>query len=255
MKKNPKSMISKKAFELKGKSDTVILLIHGFTGTPAIMIPLAKKLHKNTKHTIKAIKLTGHGTSIKDMEKSSWKDWIQDAENAYSELTGRFKNVYVAGNSMGGLLTLHLAEKYDVQKISTIAAATVMHNRKICFSPILKIFQKYRDNLPFKIRFPDEYKDYLLEYKLNYSKQPIKSINDLNILKNKVNKKLHDINSEILIIQSLKDEAVKPKSANKIFENISSTHKKIVWLKESRHPYTIGPEREIVFDEIIDFFK
>jgi len=62
--------------------------------------------------TVELPLLPGHGTSIEDMVTTRWADWSAAAERAYEELAARCSAVVVAGLSMGGTLTLWLAERH-----------------------------------------------------------------------------------------------------------------------------------------------
>ena len=56
--------------------------------------------------------LPGHGTQIEDMLDTRWEDWSAAAEAAYTELAARSDGVVVVGLSMGGTLSVWLAEHH-----------------------------------------------------------------------------------------------------------------------------------------------
>ena len=94
-------------FFLEGGSHAV-LLIHGFTGSAGHMRPLGEALHAQG-FTVQGINLPGHATSMEDMGRTQWQDWLQAAKEACVALKDRYEHVSVAGLSMGGVLTLLLA--------------------------------------------------------------------------------------------------------------------------------------------------
>jgi carboxylesterase len=53
--------------------------------------------------------LPGHGTSPRDLEWTSYADWVDAAETAYVSLAARCPTVGVVGLSMGGALAVQLA--------------------------------------------------------------------------------------------------------------------------------------------------
>jgi len=71
----------------------------------------------------------------------------------------------------------------------------------------------------------------------------------------KVRKEIAYINVPFLIIQSKNDRTVNPNKARKIYNNISSQAKKIIWLEKSGHIATIGSESDILFKEIHRFLN
>jgi carboxylesterase len=87
------------------------LVLHGFTGNPQSMRGLAVAL-ADTGLTVELPLLPGHGTDVADMVPTRWEDWSAAAEAAYAELAARCGSVVVVGLSMGGTLSLWLAERH-----------------------------------------------------------------------------------------------------------------------------------------------
>jgi carboxylesterase len=88
-----------------------VLVLHGFTGNPQSMRPLAEACAK-AGFTVELPLLPGHGTSVEDMLPSRWADWSGAAESEYLALAARCAKVVVTGLSMGGTLTCWLAERH-----------------------------------------------------------------------------------------------------------------------------------------------
>ncbi len=90
---------------------TGVLVLHGFTGSPKSMRPLATRF-VDAGYSVEMILLPGHGTSIEDMKQTTFEDWSSAAEAALLALEARSERVFVVGLSMGGLLTCWLAERH-----------------------------------------------------------------------------------------------------------------------------------------------
>lgn len=237
-----------KPFYFEG-GEKACLLVHGFTGTPAHMLPLGKFLHENG-FAAKAVLLRGHGTTVEDMRATSYADWFTSVESGYQELKEKYKTVYVVGFSMGGILTLQLALKYDIPKIITIAAPIRVFDKLAKWAWIGKYFMKYK---PWEeSEDPEEDNK---KYIIGYDKVPLNCVADLVKAMRKVERKLTKINSNTLVIQPRKDKLVIPISAEIIYDNISSKEKKLVWLENSYHACTLGKERNIIHEEILSFLK
>jgi carboxylesterase len=97
------------------------LVLHGFTGNPQSMRGLALAL-ADAGFSVEMPLLPGHGTRIEDMLPTRWEDWSAAAEAAYTELAARSDGVIVVGLSMGGTLSVWLAERHP-----EIAAITVVN--------------------------------------------------------------------------------------------------------------------------------
>ncbi len=89
-----------------------VLVLHGFTGNPTSMRPLAEFLAADG-FTVSLPRLPGHGTSVADMITTGWSDWTGAALDAYDDLTRRTDRVAVVGLSMGGGLAAFVAQHRD----------------------------------------------------------------------------------------------------------------------------------------------
>jgi carboxylesterase len=87
------------------------LCIHGFTGNPSSMRPVAEALAE-AGFSVELPRLPGHGTSLEDMQTTGWDDWSAAVELAYRSLATRTGRVVVCGQSMGGALALWLAARH-----------------------------------------------------------------------------------------------------------------------------------------------
>jgi carboxylesterase len=94
------------------------LVLHGFTGNPQSMRGLALAL-ADAGFSVEMPLLPGHGTRIEDMLPTRWADWSAAAETAYTALAARSDGVVVVGLSMGGTLSVWLAEHHP--EIAAIA--------------------------------------------------------------------------------------------------------------------------------------
>lgn len=94
--------------------------MHGFTGSPATMRPVAEAL-VGAGFTVSAPRLPGHGTTIDDMVTTRFSDWAAAVTDAYGELDRACERVAVVGLSMGATLTCWLAARHrDIDGIVCI---------------------------------------------------------------------------------------------------------------------------------------
>ena len=77
-----------------------VLLVHGFTGSPAAMKPWGQSL-ADQGYAVEVPLLPGHGTRWQDLNSVSWTDWYDEAEAAFERLRESCEAVVVAGLSMG----------------------------------------------------------------------------------------------------------------------------------------------------------
>ena len=91
---------------------TGVLVLHGFTGSPQSVRPLALRFAE-AGHSVEVPLLPGHGTKIEDMVPTRFDDWHRAATAAYTDLAARCERVVVAGLSMGGTLAILLAAEHE----------------------------------------------------------------------------------------------------------------------------------------------
>ena len=224
-----------------------VLLIHGFTGSPAEMRLLGEKLAAQG-YTILGVRLPGHGTVVQDMEPTGWRHWYGSAVDGWHLLNGLCKEISVVGLSMGGLLALKLAADYPVHRLAALSTPIFLANRKIPFLPLYRLFRRF---------VPKKRRTYDLEphYSAGYDQTPLASLASLLDLIGSVKADLNHIHCPTLLVQSRREHTVRPESASFIFEHLGSTDKKLLWLEKSGHVVTLDSEREIVFQKISEFLS
>jgi carboxylesterase len=90
------------------RARTGILLVHGFTGSPSSLRPLAELLAARG-FAVELPRLPGHGTTFCDMLPTRYDDWRAFVEARARALRERTERVVLVGLSMGGTLSLDVA--------------------------------------------------------------------------------------------------------------------------------------------------
>ena len=118
--------------EIRNFTDKAIIFVHGFPSCPATfkyVAPIAEK----AGYDVYAPLLPGFGTNNDDFIKTNFSQWFVYLCGFYLEMKRRHNKVYVVGLSMGGAMTLKLAEKYSgthlaPDGISTVAAPVLLNS-------------------------------------------------------------------------------------------------------------------------------
>ncbi|MDX1410668.1 MAG: alpha/beta fold hydrolase [Nitrospirales bacterium] len=253
MKKRP---IHGRPIYLEG-GEAGVLLLHGVTGTPQCMRYLAQSLQEY-KFTVSAPMLAGHGTSVQHFEKTTWEDWYRSAESAFQELKAHCRTVLVAGLSLGGLLTAHLAHHHP----RTIAAIGLMATPmwldgfmvKNVFPAVwktpLKHLYKYHPKSAPSIRDPSARRRYQA-----YEKIPLVNVATFIEFQSLVRDELKHIRQPTMVMHSLHDQTVPYGNLDYIKAVLASREIKTVTLKKSNHIITVDYEKEIVAKQLGKFFK
>src|SRR4051794_41498192 len=82
-------------------NDVGCLLLHGFTGTPQNVRPLADYLARRGL-AVSAPRLPGHGTTVADLDETGPQDWLGGAEQGLDEVQEGCSTGFVARLSPGG---------------------------------------------------------------------------------------------------------------------------------------------------------
>jgi carboxylesterase len=235
-------------FMLQGTNNKGVLLIHGYTGTPAEMRLLGDHLHQEG-YTVLGVLLPGHGTKPEDLNETEWQDWYAAAEKGFKRLEECCTEVMVAGLSMGGVLAIKVAAELPVSKAAILAAPIYVQDKRVPFLPLLRHFIKYLKKRQRCYFSADK-------YNLAYNVMPVKPLGSLFALVRLCKERLlKKITVPCIVLQSKIEHTVNPESAQYIYDNISSEEKKLVWYKNSGHILTLDVERESVFKEISKFFE
>ena len=119
----------------RGGNDKAVLLVHGFSSNPWLFhkhIPLFEK----AGYDVIAPRLPGHGTSPEAFMKSSFTQYYKCVEETLKTYRHEYSQLHVVGISMGGLLTLKLAEEhstgsYAPDSITTLAAPVKLSDPRL----------------------------------------------------------------------------------------------------------------------------
>lgn len=239
-----------KEFLLEGDRRGV-LLIHGFTGTPAQLRPLGEALNREG-YSVLAVLLPGHGTTIEDMETRKWSDWLHAVRDAFNTLARKCDDIFVAGLSMGGILALIMAEEMPVKAAVSIASPLRLKNWAAYFSALAGPFMRYQ-GWP---KDPDKAGIKENEYHIGYSATPVRKVPDLLRLVRMAEHGLDKITCPLLIVQPLMDDTVRQDSPQFICAGaVHSPWKEILRLENSKHVCTVEPEFDKLYNAISSLFK
>ena len=222
------------------------LCIHGFTGEAKEVEPLTSFLKSKKGWLVYSPTLPGHENREK-LRKVNYKSWLYAAEVAVVELLNRCEKVYVIGFSMGGMIASYVASKYPIDKLILLSASAYYLNPKQIIQDMKGwIIEGWRGGLE---------NDQLYKmYRKKIINTPVGATVEFAKTVYKTRPILKKVKVPTLIIQGECDGLVPPKkSAEFIYENISSQEKQLYYFKNSKHYIWLGEEREKLL-QIIDHF-
>jgi len=229
---------------------TGCLLIHGFTGTPKEMRMLADSLAED-RYTILAPRLAGHATDLKDMPATTWRHWLASVEDGLDLLKDCTDQQVVMGLSMGGVLALLAAARYEVKGVVTFSAPCGLPpDPRAKFLPYLTWLMPQVAKGKPDWRNHDAQKDHV-----DYPAYPTPSILQLKELIEVMLGELSSVEVPALMVQSRQDHGIPAESMDTLYAGISSEDKTRLWVENSGHVVIREPERELIFSEVKKFLK
>ena len=229
--------LSSPADPKKYAGDLGILIVHGFTGSPHSLHPLAAYL-TGKGYPVELPRLPGHGTHWRDMAVTHYTDWIDSVEQAYERLTGAGYRVIVIGMSMGGCLAAHLAARRPV-------AGTVLINPFfVDVNPLMRIAHRVAPVMPVMRSIGSDIAVPGVDEGA-YARTPTASIRQLHLLGVETRELLPKLHAPVLYLRSVSDHTVTDASHRYFLQHVSASVE-FKWLTRSYHVATLDYDAELV---------
>lgn len=226
-----------------GKNKSVgVLLVHGFTGSPASMRPWAEYLNQKG-YTVRVPLLPGHGTKPEDLNEVTWDQWPAKVEAELEELFKSCSKVFICGLSMGGGTTLNVATRLS-QKLSGIILVNPMIHVAFIGPEVaffLSRFQKLRKSVGDDIKRPG-----VTEW--GYDALPTRGVYQLLKMLKYTRSKLHDVTVPMQLFHSVDDHTLPVSNTEIIMKGVGSQIKQRIELTNSYHVATMDYDAEIIFE-------
>lgn len=241
-------------FDLDG-DDRGVLCVHGFTGTPFEMRFLGERLHR-AGFTARGLQLPGHGTSVADLDRTTWYDWAGAVDAELDDLRRRCRTVAVVGQSLGGLLALHAAARRDdLAAIASLAAPLWLEGLGRAAArwtgPGGPLHGRVRV-LP-KLGGSDVRDRAARAANPAYREVPCAALASLCEFMQVVDAELADVRAPLLVVHARRDHTAPVASAARIAARARAQRLRI--LPDSFHLIAIDVERETVAAEVTTFFE
>ena len=222
-------------FDLRPEAGTetgsVALCLHGLTGTPYEVRPVAEALVSRGVRAV-GIWMAGHNGTVDDLAATRHEEWVELARTELASLRAEHECVYLVGVSLGGLVSLRLAETERIEGIVTVGAPLQLAPPIPLLIPLLRLIRKSRPKKPSGLADPEA-----LARHPRFPAMPFNAVFELIRLQKKVIPDLARIDAPILVAHGALDQTVRPRDARRLFESVGtdSGRKRLMLLERSAH--------------------
>jgi carboxylesterase len=237
-----------------------VLGLHGMTGTPFEVRPVAEALG-GVGYSVEVPMLAGHGATLRDLASSQWPDWLASAERSMDQLRARVggRPIAIVGFSMGGLLALRLARLYPERIAALVIMAAPLRMRPFQNRGVRALRRLPVDfrSLPFacipKLKGSDISDPEMRDANPSLPAFPISAVTSLFGLMDQVRADLPSVHAPTLVIHGRQDHTVPMEDSLELTGSLGSEVIERLWLDRSFHIVTLDVERSLVSSAILSF--
>ena len=266
------------------RPDVGVLVLHGFTGSPAEMRPLGLGLHREG-FTVHGPLQPRHGELPARLRGARYREWIDAALDGLETLAD-CQHLFLAGLSMGGLITLYLAalaaganEGFPAARLKPLGrlrGIVVLAAPARVNDPRTRIVRFAKHVIPYftpKIDFDSpktqawlqeqappgariDFADPAERKRLgDAARIPLDAIDQLIRLNDRVVQLLPHVITPALFMQGRLDKTVTADSAERLRRGVGSPDATIQWFERSGHVLTTDVEKDAVSASAVAFVR
>jgi len=226
-----------------------VLLVHGFTGSPASMRPWGEFLHSKG-YTVRVPLLPGHGTVPEDLNKVKWQEWPTKVEYELNQLRKSCDVIFLIGLSMGGGTILNIAASHNDSITGLVLVNPMIHLRGVPveLAFFLSRFQKMRSSVGDDIKRPG-----ITEW--GYDALPTRGIHQLLKMLRVTRRNLKNVTVPVQLFHSVEDHTLPVTNTEIILSQIGSSNKTRIELVNSYHVATMDYDQELIFQNSLTFIE
>ncbi len=240
---------SPEPFGLAGGSVTVLLL-HGFTGSPAELRMLAHALHAEG-YGVEVPLLVGHGTQLEDLMQIEPRQWLEQIDVLVNRLHDQGQRVVVAGLSLGSILALQAGMRHpDIEAVIAYSPPIVSGDPRALIAPLLARL------LPSVPRPAEDFVDPRTAERIwTYGRWPSRcSVRVLDLIR-ATRCQLAELQQPLLVLASRRDRVIAARGVEWLRRRVGSEHVALHWLEHSGHVITADAQWRLVVDQTLRFLE
>jgi carboxylesterase len=223
-------------------------VIHGFTGNPVSMRPLAEALAERG-FTVDMPRLPGHGTHWKDMAETGYDDWYAEVSRTVDSLKKQCAAVVLVGLSMGGTLVLDAATRRQGDVAGVMAVNALMLSAPRAQVALMSLLSRVVVAVPGSLAGLAKNDIAKGGDEQAYPKVPLRSALSLLGAVEGIRGRLPQVRIPAVIAYSREDHSVPNRSSKEALSLLGTSDKREVVLERSYHVATLDFDLGLIVDE------
>jgi carboxylesterase len=238
-----------------------VLCLHGYTGTPYEVAPLARALAA-AGFSVSAPLLAGHGQNAAALTTTDRSDWLASAAAALAQLRAATNDrpVALAGFSMGGLLALRLAARALPGEISALVLMSVPLRLAPWQTAVLRglghlpgFVRRHRLATIRKGGGSDVTDAQVRDENPSLGEMPLAGLCELVTLADEVRRELSTIALPTLVVHGERDHTVPQSVSFELAGSLAGATVEKLWLPRSGHLVAVDVERTELCAAVVRF--
>jgi carboxylesterase len=238
-----------------------VLCLHGFTGTPYEVQPLARVL-ADAGHRVSAPLLPGHGQDVSTLARTTWHDWAAAADAEVTTLrVNSQRPVAIVGASMGGLLAIHIARRRPADVAALVLLAPPLRFNPIAAHGLAILTRVARlagatDRVVVPKAFGADVRDVSVRAGIpTLHRYPLRALSTLADLMASATEDLAYVKAPVLLVQGRHDRTVPRGAVDEVAARLGSCVCDRISLEHSGHLVALDYDREALGRAVVTFLS
>lgn len=192
--------------------------------------------------------MAGHEAGHEVLARTSHGEWVEAARVELERLRAEHDRVFLVGVSMGGLVSLRLAQTEQVDALVVVGTPLVLA------PPVPQLVPLLRHLMPFRPKRGSDLQDPVARARHpGLEAMPLASVVELIALQARVIPALPEVRAPILIAHGRRDRTARPRDAARLHAEVGSTEKELFLLERSGHVATVDYDGAALSRAAADF--
>lgn len=243
--------VEPRAFDLRPEPsiarDAAALCLHGLTGTPYEVLPVAEALVARGVRA-RGPWMAGHEGGHEALARTSGADWVGLAAAELARLRSEHARVFVVGVSMGGLVSLRLAQTTAVDGLVVVGVPLGLPRHLRLLARLLRPVLPYRAK-----RGSDICEPVARARHPGLAAMPLAAVVELTRLQALVASQLDRVRAPILVAHGRRDRTAAPADAARLHAAVESSERELFYLERSGHVATVDYDGPALARAAADF--